>query len=148
MSRKITKTKLKAKILFFDDEKAIAETLQKNVELFNFDVTLVSTISELFEKINKDDVYDLIIMDCMSPMPSSDEVKQFSSKELSNMDNGRRVGEILVEKIRSETKYANVPVLFYSAREYVKSYTKAKHIRKPELAKTIVGEINNLLNLK
>jgi len=135
------------KILFFDDEKEIAETLQKNLELFDFDVTLVSNVSALFDKINSEDVYNLIIMDCMAPEPSSDEEKKlFSSKELSNMENGIRVGEILVEKIRCYENYSNVPVLFYSARADVKLYEKTKHLRKPELAKTIVQEINSLLN--
>lgn len=135
------------KILFFDDEKNIAETLQKNLELFNYDVVLVSSISELFAQIeNAATNYDLVLMDIMAPVPSENEEKcRFSPLELSNMSNGIRVGEILVDKIRSNQKYTNLPVLFYSARDNVKEYTNAKFIKKPALAKNIVEEIEKLL---
>ena len=137
----------KKKILFFDDED-IAETLQKNLELFDYDVTLASNITAFFDKVDSSKVYDLVIMDIMAPMPSSDEERnKFTKDELLNMAGGHRIGEILADKITNMSKYSNIPVLFYSARANVNTerYKKAKHIRKPELAKTIVDEINNLL---
>lgn len=134
------------KILFFDDEKGIAEILQKNLELFNYDVKLVSTISELFAEINNTNItYNLMLMDIMAPMPNSNEKNMFSSLELSNMDNGIRIGEIFVDKIRCIGKYSNVPILFYSAKGSVKSYPNTKFLPKPALAKDIVEEIKTLL---
>ncbi|MCL2682224.1 MAG: hypothetical protein FWE63_01905 [Bacteroidales bacterium] len=140
---------MKKRILYFDDED-IAETMQKNLELFDFDVILVSTITDFFEKIDSNNVYDLLLMDIMAPVPSSDDEKnKFSRNELSNMEEaeGRNVGEVLAYKITNMPKYSNTPVLFYSARAYVNTerYKKARHIRKPELAETIVEEIKNLL---
>jgi CheY-like chemotaxis protein len=135
------------KILFFDDEKNIAEIVQKNLALFGFDVILVSTITELFAEIENESItYNLVLMDIMAPKPSKDEEKnKFTPLELSNMSNGIRIGEILVNKIRNISRYADIPILFYSARDNVKTPYNTKHIRKPALAKEIIEGINSLL---
>jgi len=151
------------KILFFDDEKRIAEILQKNLELYGYEVTLVSTISEFFAEINNIAVkYNLVLMDIMAPMPNADEMQWFSKSEIENMNEGisigeiladkirtgneTNVGEVLAEKIRGIAKYANVPILFYSAKGRVKEYSNAKFLPKPALAKDIVEEIKKLLS--
>ena len=136
------------KILFFDDEKNIAETMQKNLELFGYNVTLVSSIADLLEEIARDIDYDLIIMDIMAPIPYNDDRNRFSMSEISNMCNGIKVGEVLVDKIRQIDKYINIPILIYSARSDVKTFTKSKHLRKPALVKTVIEEIEKLLNNK
>jgi len=159
------------KILFFDDEKTIAETLKKNLELFDFDVTLVSTISEFFAEINKTNVtYDLLLMDIMAPLPSKEEIKWFTEEEINHMSQGSNtgvvlidiirgfsneeivsmnlgynVGEVLTNKVRGTNKYSNIPVLFYTAKNSVKQFANAKLITKPALAKDIVEEIKALL---
>lgn len=140
---------MKRKILFFDDEKDIAEPMQKNLEVFDYDVTLVCTINEFYECIDDISVsYDLLLMDVMSPLPTEEiEISKFTQRELANMNNGLHVGEIIVEKLRSNTKskYVDVPILFYSIRENVRVFEKSKHIRKPVLVKDLIEEIDNLL---
>ncbi|MDR1342587.1 MAG: hypothetical protein LBK18_04930 [Prevotellaceae bacterium] len=159
------------KILFFDDERRIAEILQKNLELFGYDVKLVSTISDFVAEINRTTItYDLLLMDIMAPMPSEEEMKWFTIEEKGHMEEGRNTGVVLVDKIRDLNlgdinsmalglnvgvvltdkvrgiaRYANIPVLFYSAKSYVKSFPKSKLITKPALTKDIVKEIETLL---
>ncbi|MDR2815528.1 MAG: hypothetical protein LBB62_02335 [Proteiniphilum sp.] len=159
------------KILFFDDEKRIAETLQKNLELFNYEVKLVSTITDFVAEINNATVtYDLLLMDIMAPMPSEmeknwfnpeelnhmekglktgqvlvDKIRYFNAHDLKSMNRGSNVGEVLTEKVRGIAKYVNVPVLFYSAKSSVKEFPNAKLITKPALARDIVDAIESLL---
>jgi CheY-like chemotaxis protein len=158
------------KILFFDDEQGIA-VVQKNLELFGYDVKLVSTISEFFAEINKTTVtYDLLLMDIMAPMPSEEEKKRFTDDEIAHMDaglstgvvlidkirnfsqsdnvsmcSGANVGEVLANKVGGIARYVNIPVLFYSAKSSVKQFPNMKLITKPALAKNIVEEIEALL---
>lgn len=159
------------KILFFDDEKRIAEVLQKNLELFDLDIKLVSTISEFLAEINKATVtYDLLLMDIMAPMPSEEEKKWFTNEEIGHMGKGlntgvvlidkirnfsqedfasmsfgTNLGEILADKVRGTAQYADIPVLFYTAKSSVKQFPNAKLLTKPALAKDILNEINELL---
>jgi CheY-like chemotaxis protein len=158
------------KILFFDDEKRIAEILQKNLELFGYDVKLVSTISEFVAEINETtETYDLLLMDIMAPMPSEEERNLFTDDELDHMERGLNtgvvlidkirvnadtlasmnfglnVGEVLTERARGITRYTNIPVLFYSAKSRVKQFPNSKLITKPALAKDIINEIKQLL---
>jgi DNA-binding response OmpR family regulator len=165
---------MKTKILFFDDERRIAEVLQKNLELYDYEVTLVSTIGDFFVEINNLAItYDLIIMDIMAPLPDGNDVKWFSESEINNMDGGIRsgeviadkirnsnepeyvamnlsssIGEVLADKIRGIVRYANVPILFYSAKGSVKSFSNAIYLSKPTLARDIVKEISVLLKNK
>ena len=136
------------RILFFDDEEMIAKTMQNNLKLFGFDITLISSIGGFLEEIKSNTDYDLVIMDVMAPMPSDDIKKSFTAIEISNMANGIKVGEVLMSKIRKVDKYANIPILIYSARPESKAFKNSKYIRKPDLARNINDEIENLLNKK
>ncbi len=159
------------KILFFDDEKRIAEVLQKNLELFDFEVTLVSTIREFVAEINKTNItYNLLLMDVMAPLPSEEESKWFTEEEIEHMGGGLNtgvvlidkirsfsqeyldsmsfglnVGEVLSDKVRNIARYADIPILFYSAKSSIKQFSNASIIIKPALAKDIVEEIKALL---
>ncbi len=158
------------KILFFDEEKKIAEVLRDNLKLFDYDVKLVSTITDFMTEIYKTTVtYNLLLMDIMAPLPSEEEKEQwFTKEEIDHMANGLNTGVVLIDKIRSLSqeayinfgknvgeelplkdrgiaKYANIPVLFYSAKRSAKDFPHAKLITKPALAKDILCEIETLL---
>ena len=135
------------KILFFDDEKDIAVILKDNLELFGYYVKLVSSIVDLLEEIEREDIdYDLAIMDIMAPIPHDEIYKHFSSDEITNMSEGMRVGEVLVNRIRQKGKYSNIPVLIYTARSEVKSFSNSRGIKKPAICKDVMVEIEKLLN--
>ncbi len=136
------------KILFFDDEREIAMSMQKNLEINDYDVDLVCTINEFIESIENNSItYDLILMDVMSPLPNGDEKSKFSKTELDNMNYGLHVGEVLADKIRNNhySKYAKVPIIFYTIRNNVRAFDNSKHVRKPVLVKELIEEIDKLI---
>jgi DNA-binding NtrC family response regulator len=134
-----------AKILYFDDKKQTGEILQKNLELFDYDVNLVSTFRDFIGEIHNETVtYDLLLMDIMAVMPSEEEREWFTTAEIEYMDKGRNIGVVLVEKVRDVTKYINIPILFYSVKSYVKQFPYSK-LTEPALTKDIVEKIKQLL---
>ncbi len=140
---------MKRSILIFDDEVNIAYSVKSNLELYDFDVTLVSTITQFYDKIedlNTD--FSILIIDIMSPIPTEhSERSRFTSAELNSMYHGIRVGETLVSKLRNslDCKYHNIPVLFYSIRENVSGFSNSKLVKKPALVNDLITEINSLL---
>ena len=145
------------KVLFFDDEPSITNYLVMNLR-DNYgwkgekEITFVSTVEDLLNEINKNDVtFDLFVLDVMVPMPSEELKKQFSQNELDKMDSGRRLGFVMAEKIRRIDKYKSVPVLYLSARinspipDSERDYTF--YLRKPVSAGEITQKMEDLLKL-
>lgn len=145
------------KVLFFDDEPSITNYLVMNLR-DNYgwkgekEITFVSTVEDLLNEINKNDVtFDLFVLDVMAPMPSEELKKQFSKDELDKMDSGRCLGFVMAEKIRRIDKYKSVPVLYLSARinssipDLEREYTF--YLRKPVSAKEITQKMKELLKL-
>ena len=132
------------RILYFDDEPFIAESLSRVLELFGNDVTLVSNIGDLCTQLNKYE-FDILILDVMAPIPeTSNEIFNFNQDDIDEMMDGMNTGVVLAKKIWLLPKYKDIPILFLSARkspfhddpEYFNNH-KCNYIRKPELGKTI-----------
>lgn len=140
----------KNKVLFFDDESFIANYLAKSLESFGWNVRLVSSAEELIEELS--DLYDILILDIMAPVPESDISSMFFSKtEIKDMENGMSTGIVLAKKIWEQNK--NIPILFLSARSrpdavtrFIDEGRRCYWLRKPELAKTINEKLLELLN--
>lgn len=140
----------KKKVLFFDDELFISRVLAESLQLFGWDVTLVSEINELF-KIIKSECYDIIILDIMAPIPEiENESIRFTKKEIDEMDNGINTGVVIAKKIW-ELKQ-EIPILFLSARraDTIVQLPKTRifdYIRKSEQARIISDKLLELLKL-
>ena len=143
------------RILFFDDEPFISSYLFKNLQenygwKGNKEIIFVSTIEELLEQINNNDVcYDLFILDIMVPTPSDGLKKLFTQHELDAMNSGMSFGLVIAKKIRQKLCYKNVPVLYLSARtippipDSEKGYTA--YMRKPVSPEEISRKMNEIL---
>lgn len=144
---------MKYRVLHFDDEPFISMALVRGLELYGWDVTLVSEIDELFKELNNDH-YDVLIMDIMAPIPQfENEHVTFSQEEIQRMDDGLNTGVILTEKIWQLEEYRDIPVLFLSARNrpdeielFLESGHKCEYLRKSQLAKTIDEKLKELLS--
>lgn len=139
----------KKKVLFFDDELFISRVLAESLQLFGWDVTLVSEINELF-KIIKSECYDIIILDIMAPVPEiENESIIFTKNEIDEMDKGINTGVVVAKKIW-ELKQ-EIPILFLSAKQInntIAQLPKARnfgYIRKPEHARIISDKLLELL---
>ena len=139
------------KILFFDDEPFVTNYLVKSLqEIYGWTITYVSTIDDLLKEVkHNSEIFSLIVLDIMAPMPSGELKKQFTQQELDEMCDGMSLGLVMAKKIRQIEHYTKVPVLYLSARTspYVpdseKGYTA--YIRKPVSPGEISKEMNNLL---
>jgi len=107
----------KKKILFFDDEK-IAKTLQKDLELFDLDVTLVSNVTDFFKQIVSNNVYDVLLMDVMAPVSEEEQNEYFSPEGVKDLERYIGTGEVLMNIVRGElgigevlTKIVKCPVI-------------------------------------
>ena len=128
------------KILYFDDEPFISRALAEHLRLvYKREVTLVSEINELFDEL-KDNQYDIIILDIMTPVPDS---HIFTKREIKEMEGGMSTGIV----------NGSIPILFLTARSQPDAIThfkdegrKCDWLRKPELAKTINEKLLELLN--
>ena len=143
----------KNRVLHFDDEPFLISALAKSLEFWDWDVTFVSEIDELFYEL-KNNHYDVLIMDIMAPTPQleNDHVT-FSQEEIQRMSNGLNTGVILTEKIWRLEEYRDIPVLFLSARNrpdeitlFLQSGHKCEYLIKPQLAKTIDEKLRELLS--
>lgn len=140
----------KNKVLFFDDEPFISNSLANSLELFGWNVSLVSSAEELFEELS--DLYNILILDIMAPVPKSDfSSMSFSKTEIKDMENGMSTGIVLAKKIWEQNK--KIPILFLSARrrpEVINTFMmegrRCDCLRKPELAATIHQKLLQLLN--
>lgn len=149
------KYKRNNKVLYFDDEDYIPRALTRNLELLGWDVTLVSDIDELFEKLQSEH-YSIIMLDIIAPVPHQiNKSINFDKNEIVQMDSGMETGIVLARKIWNLENYENVPILFISAGkqpettiQFSKNNRVFSYIRKPELARTIDDRLNDLLNSK
>lgn len=140
------------KILYFDDEKWLSETLQKNLmETYpQLQINRVDTIEKLLDELESANKYDLILLDIMAPMSMIlDNVKikkEFNSIEIQGMADGTNVGEILYQKIRKMVGYNTVPVLFYSAKRMTSIQgDNTAFLRKPEFAESLYNKIDSMI---
>lgn len=143
----------KKRILYFDDEPFISTALAQNLELFGWNVTLVSKAEDLFGKLSEP--FDVIILDIMAPIPDKRiESIEFNKKEIQQMDKGRNTGIVFATKIWdiNNQELVNMPILFLSARKqpesintFQKEGRKCACLRKPELVKTIHKKLEELL---
>lgn len=141
----------KKKVLYFDDEPHISRALAQSLELFDWDVTFVSDVESLFHVLTNHQ-YDIFIIDIMAPIPEKKMSISFTQKDIDEMDEGRNTGVVIAKKIWLLEKYANVPILFISAKQnpipddpYLLNKNCA-FLRKPELAKTVSLTLEKLLN--
>lgn len=145
--------RLKSNVLYFDDESSISSALAQNLELFNWNVTLVSKTDFLFEKLNND-FYDILILDIMAPVPKQkNKYVVFEKKEMVEMEDGMNTGIVIAKKIWEMEKYKDIPILFLSARQrpdsintFIKKGKKCDCLRKPERSETINEIIEKLIN--
>ena len=140
------------RILYFDDEKWLSETLQKNLQetYSQYQINLVSSIKQFIDELNGSEKYDLIIMDIMAPMSlvnENEEVKKlFSDSEIKGMSDGSNMGEVLFKKVRTIKPYSETPILFLSAKRMANiqdNYTA--FLRKPEIVNVINDKIKYLI---
>lgn len=142
----------KQKILFFDDEALTSASLVKNL-VYNYghDITSVSSIPEFIEHL-KNEKYSLLIIDVMAPIPADLEKLGFEKSEIEDMKSmeGMKTGIVLAKRVRREDGYNDIPMIFLTARAAFPLPWKdgCIIIRKPELAKNISKEIENLLRDK
>lgn len=144
----------KKKVLFFDDEPFISKYLVDTLELFDWDVTLVTEIDELFKELNISK-FDIIILDIMAPIPeSASEFVQFTKKEINEMDDGINTGVVAAKKVWEIPTYKDTPILFLSARRDPRhgdqklQTDKCDYLRKPELVRTIDEKLRTMLKSK
>jgi CheY-like chemotaxis protein len=142
------------RILYFDDEKWMSGTLQKNLQETypQYQIYRVSTIQLFLAELQSHERYDLIMLDIMAPMAlitENDDVrKKFSITDINGMSDGLNIGEILYREVRAINWCSEIPVLFYSAKQKVNIQdSNTAFIRKPEFANVIHDKIQSLLNL-
>ena len=140
----------KKKILYFDDEPFISVALVDSLNLYEWDVTFVSSINDLFLELNQS-LYNIIILDVMSPIPSSECKHVFSESDLDDMSNGLTTGVVLAKEIWKMEQYKDTPILFLSGREFPRSSSKllekinCDYMRKPQLAINVDQKLSEML---
>ena len=142
----------KKKVLYFDDEPFITRALARSLELFGWDVTLVSEIDDLIKEL-KTWQFDILILDLMAPIPNQkNKYINFTPNEIDEMKQaqGTNVGVIVAKKIWNELE-KRIPILFLSARrnpipeDPELNELKCDYLRKPQLAKEVHDKLNSLL---
>lgn len=146
----------KKKVLFFDDELFITKALAKSLELFGWEVKLVSEIDDLFRELRTRQ-FDILILDQMAPIPNQENrYINFTLKEIDEMKQaqGTNVGVIIAKKIWNELKM-NIPILFLSAKKSpipddsdLNDIIKCDYLRKPQFAKAVDEKLRELLDIK
>ena len=140
--------KRRVKVLFFDDEVFISKTLTNTLILIGWDVTLVSEIDSLFEKLDKKR-YDILILDIMAPIPNmKNKVITFKNKEIEEMNGGINTGVVIAKKIWH--RKPDLPILFLSARRLdtilqLPRNRRFDYIRKPVLVDDLDIKLKELL---
>lgn len=138
------------RILFFDDELYLSEFLIINLR-DNFkwkNIKCVSSVGDFFDVItNKNNHYDLFIMDVMSPV-SQTERNNLSNDEIRKIENGMSTGLVLADKIWEINQYKDAPILFLSAKKItLPEGKKCAYFRKLESAQNVSDKMKELLNL-
>ena len=143
------------RILFFDDEPFITQMLIRNLqENYGWsqeqlgEITFVSTPKELFDKLNSNNTYDLFVLDIMVPFEQIKEMHLFSKEEIDKMQKGDNSGVVFVERIRSMSKYKDIPILFLSARMKPSDMiSNAEYLEKPRFASEISDIMKKMLKI-
>ena len=141
----------KKRVLYFDDEPFISSALVQNLNLFKWNVVLVSTIDDLFKEL-KTHQYGILMLDLMVPIPNKEnKYVSFSAKEIDGMNMGINVGVVIAKKVWKELN-KNIPILFLSARRNpipedpeLNNY-KCDYLRKPQLVRVVDEKLTELLN--
>lgn len=144
------------KILFFDDEPYISRYLINGLiqisrdNNYEWEISFISSVKDLLKEINNSAItYDLFILDVMVPIQLGETKSLLTETDIKKMNNGMSTGLVMAEKIRCQSCYKTVPILYLSARlippipEEERHYTA--YIRKPEAPDNIAKEINKLL---
>lgn len=156
MAERMMRKDKKKRVLFFDDEPFISKALANSLTLFEWDVTFVDNINDLFKEL-KNNSFDILLLDIMAPIPEMENSNvSFSEKEINEMDNGMNTGIVLARKIWEFNN--NIPILFLTAiavehqQESINHFTDEGKtcycLRKPEPAIKVQDTLNQLLNLK
>lgn len=138
------------KILFFDDESFISMALVKSLDFYDWDITFVDEINELFKEL-KDHKFDILIMDIMAPVPEAqNDFVNFTNAEIKEMDEGMNTGVVLAKKIWKDID-DKLPILFLSARGLdtillLQRDNKFDYIRKPVLVDDLDLKLKELLS--
>ena len=140
---------MKYRILYFDDEALPSKSMVRNlVNNYSFDIDYVSNVREFIEKLEKES-YSLLVIDVMAPIPDDVEGLGFEKDEISEMeeDEGMNTGVTLATRVWRMEKYNNIPVLFLTAKNkfQLPQNGNCSLLRKPQLAKNVAQEINDLL---
>nr|WDA99354.1 regulatory component of sensory transduction system [Galdieria yellowstonensis] len=120
---------MKYKLLIIDDDLSVRQSLKKYLEEYNFEVILVTNVSEGFSIINKVSP-DLIITDIILPGINGYE---------------------FLKRIRKDIRYKLIPVIFLSAKGMTEDRIKAYNIGcnsyliKPIDPEELLSIINNIL---
>lgn len=119
---------MKKKILIVDDEPDIIEFIGYNLQLEGFDIVSANDGEEALVKVNENP--DLIILDIMMPKLNGFEV---------------------LSKIREIDKFAEVPILFLTAKtseiDEIKglNYGADDYLKKPVSPMTVVARVKSIL---
>ena len=138
------------RLLLFDNQSFVVKSLVLNLRLLGWDVTFVSSINDLFLELNQS-LYNIIILDVMSPIPSSECKHVFSESDLDDMSNGLTTGVVLAKEIWKMEQYKDTPILFLSGREFPRSSSKllekinCDYMRKPQLAINVDQKLSEML---
>ena len=146
MANNITEKK---KILYFDDESFISMALVKSLEFYDWDITFVSDINELFNELKRHK-FDILVLDIMAPVPENkNEYVDFTNAEIKEMVGGMNTGVVLAKKIWTEIDN-DYTILFLSARSLdtisllSRSY-RFDYIRKPVLVNNLNSKLEEML---
>lgn len=119
------------KILYFDDEPHIAQSLCHMLSIYYWNVVMVSAIDQLFQELANHQ-YDILILDIMAPVPNmKNRFVNFNSSEIEAMCGGMNTGIVLAKKI-GEDNNKDFPILFLSGRrrpdEIIQFILKGKNV--------------------
>lgn len=126
----MTKDKRK-KILVVDDELDILRIIKRALELKNYEVICATTGEETLEKM--DETVSVVLLDVMLPDASGYEI---------------------CEKIKSNSKFKNIPVIMLSAKTQMSDITKGldvgadTYITKPFDPFNIPAQLEDILQRK
>ena len=136
-------------ILYCDDENLPSESMVRNlVNNYSFNIKYVSKVRDFIQEL-KTNAYSLLIIDVMAPIPVDVADLGFEKDEISEMeeDEGMNMGVILAMRVWRMDNYKNVPILFLTAKNkfQLPPNGNCSYMRKPQLAKNVAQEINDLL---
>lgn len=139
----------KKKILFFDDEEATSASLVRNLNRnYGHQITGVSDLS-LFFNLLEEEIFSLIILDVMVPIPPNFENLGFTQLEQEDYKQnfGLNAGLSIAHKVWRNRNYTNVPIIFLTSKQHFKLPMRdnVSLVLKPTLASSLSQEIEKML---